>query len=306
MIKKYPEFKKLSKYPNLGNWIESLCYDEFIRSIVGEITGDVDPQIRVSNSVNVLDDSKKLELVNRVESYLDGGTSEPDIMASVDVDEVIEESYGKGVFSTFLKCLTALGIKDNSPSPNVSDEWLVYFEFKNLDPFKVQSIFSRFQSMSGIDINFTTDISLYFGIKNTLNLEYGWFDRTHNQIGSFPVSKSVVNWIKTSDLKSLSGMRKFFLNISKDELIIFSKLKSHIKGIEIGGSKILIPQIDDRVITFGWWGSGKWENSKMSSEDISVIKEKVKDHIINLKFSDRLLFSVVAQDFWIYLKIKIK
>lgn len=307
MIKKYPEFKKLKEYPNLGNWIESLCEDdEFIRSIVGEVTGDVDPKVRVSNAVEVLDNSKKVELINRVESYLNGVKKTPKISTSVDVTDSIIESYGKGIFTTFLKCLTALGLKDNSPSDSPSNDWIVYFEFKNLDPFKVNSVFSRFKSLSQIDLNFTYDVSLYFGIKNNLILEYGWFDKTHNQIGSFPISKSVVNWIKTSNMKSLTGIRKFLLNISKEDIQIFSKLKSHIQNLEIGGSKIMIPKISDRVITFGWYGVGKWEDSKMSSENLEVIKDKIRNHILKLKFNEKLLISVTADNFWIYLKIKLK
>lgn len=307
MIKKYPEFKKLREYPNLGNWVESLCQnDEFIRSIVGEITRDVDPKVGVSNAVEVLDNSKKLELVNRIQSYLDRVDSTPDITTSVDVYEKIEESYGKGIFTTFLKCLTALGLKDNSPSDSPSNDWIVYFEFKNLDPFKVNSVFNRFKSLSQIDLNFTYDVSLYFGIKDSLILEYGWFDKTHNQIGKFPISKSVVNWIKTSNMKSLSGIRKFLLNISKEDIQIFSKLKSHIQNLEIGGSKIMVPKINDRVITFGWYGVGKWEDSKMSSENLEVIKDKIRNHILKLKFNEKLLISVTADNFWIYLKIKLK
>lgn len=307
MIKKYPEFKKLKEYPNLGSCIESLCKDdEFVRSIVGEITGDIDPKVSVSNAVDVLDNSKKIELVNRVESHLSGLKKDPKISTSVDVTDSIVESYGKGIFTTFLKCLTALGLKDNSPSDSPSNDWIVYFEFKNLDPFKVNSVFSRFKSLSQIDLNFTYDVSLYFGIKNNLILEYGWFDKTHNQIGSFPISKSVVNWIKTSNMKSLSGIRKFLLNISKEDIQTFSKLKSHIQSLELGGSKILMPKINDRVITFGWYGVGKWEDSKMSSENLDVIKDKIRNHILRLKFSDKLLISVAAENFWIYLKIKLK
>lgn len=307
MIKKYPEFKKLREYPNLGNWVKSLCQnDEFIRSIVGEITRDVDPKVGVSNAVEVLDNSKKLELVNRIQSYLDRVDSTPDITTSVDVYEKIEESYGKGIFTTFLKCLTALGLKDNSPSDSPSNDWIVYFEFKNLDPFKVNSVFSRFKSLSQIDLNFTYDVSLYFGIKDSLILEYGWFDKTHNQIGKFPISRSVINWIKTSNMKSLTGIRKFLLNISKEDIQIFSKLKSHIQNLEIGGSKIMIPKISDRVITFGWYGVGKWEDSKMSSENLEVIKDKIRNHILKLKFNEKLLISVTADNFWLYLKIKLK
>ena len=107
-------------------------------------------------------------------------------------------------------------------------------------------------------------------------------------------------------MKSLTGIRKFLLNISKEDIQIFSKLKSHIQNLEIGGSKIMIPKISDRVITFGWYGVGKWEDSKMSSENLEVIKDKIRNHILKLKFNEKLLISVTADNFWLYLKIKLK
>jgi len=51
---------------------------------------------------------------------------------------------------------------------------------------------------------------------------------------------------------------------------------------------------------------GKWEDSKMSSENLEVIKDKIRNHILKLKFNEKLLISVTADNFWIYLKIKLK
>lgn len=309
MIKKYPEFKKLKEYPNLGNWIESLCEDdEFIRSIVGELTGEVDPKIRVSNAVDVLDNSKKLELVNRVESYLNGGGSQPDISTSVDVGGVME-SYGKGVFTTFLKCLTALGLKNNSPQEEPPNNFIVYFIFEKLDRFKVESVFSRFKSLNstGIESSSSFEISIYFGIKDDLILEYGWKDGDKEYpIGNFKLNKSKLNWVKTSDLKSLSGLKKFLANLNIDDLLLISRLKSHISQFKIQNKQPNPPIIVERTIIFKWWGVGKWDNGFMEESEVDRIREIIRSHLVQFKWKEKILISLTAESFWVYLKIKLK
>ena len=133
MIKKYFEFSEYKNHNTLGEYIESLCDDEFVRSIVGDYTKKFDPKIRISNAVNLLDDYDKVQILKRVESHLNGSDSKLGITTTVDTNEVIDESYGKGVFTTFLKCLTALGLKDNDQHKRPPSEFLSIFLFENLD-----------------------------------------------------------------------------------------------------------------------------------------------------------------------------
>ena len=146
MIKKYNQFISESENKNsLGEYIESLAQnDKYIQMIVGQMTGDINPSIRLSNAVNLLDDLTKVELLKRVENYLNGVEGETHVAATIDAEtveptETIEESYGKGVLNTFFKCLTALGFKDNTPQTNeIPSEFLIFFKFTGVESSKIQ------------------------------------------------------------------------------------------------------------------------------------------------------------------------
>lgn len=307
MIKKYFEFSEYNDHNTLGEYIEKLSEnDEFIRMIVGEYTKDTDPKIRISNAVNILNDFDKIELLKRVESHLNNDVGETDITTTVDVDEIIQESYGKNVFSTFLKCLTALGMKDNLSSKNTPNDFLMIFKFENLDYLKVESVFGRFKSLSSIDIKYEPNMGLYIGIKNG-SLEYGYLNEKTNQIGTFSLSNRNLNWIKTSNLKSLSGIKKSLSDLSSNDLNLMCKIKDDFLKFEPDhvDSK-MTPRVDDRIISFGYYGVGGWNNGVMSESDLLKFKELVKSYLSNFRWSDKVLLSVVSMKFWIYVKIKIK
>ena len=136
MIKRYNQFisESFSKedHHSLGEYIEQLAEnDEFIQMIVGQMTGDIDVSIRMSNAINLLDDLQKVELLKRVENHLNGVEGKTHVAATVDAKTVepIDEAYGKNVLNTFFKCLTALGFKENSPQTNeVPTEFLMFFK----------------------------------------------------------------------------------------------------------------------------------------------------------------------------------
>ena len=112
MIKKYNDFIQESfnkeEHHSLGEYIEELSKDDqYIQMLIGEYTKEVDASISVSNAINVLDDMSKVELLKRIENHLNGVEGELSVGTSTPVD-LLEESYGKNVLTTFMKCLTAL------------------------------------------------------------------------------------------------------------------------------------------------------------------------------------------------------
>jgi hypothetical protein len=307
MIKKYFEFSQYGNHNTLGEYIESLCNDEFIKSIVGEYTKEMDPQIRVSNSVNLLGDYEKIQLLKRIESHLNGSDSEPQITASVDVGEEIDESYGKGIFTTFLKCLTALGLKDNQPIKETPDNFLILFKFEKLDYLKVESVFKRFKSLQILDIQYTPDMGLYFGIKINGFLEYGYIDDKMNKVGEFPLKKSTLNWIKISDLKSLSGIKKSLTDLSYNDIILLGKIKSEMGKFKPDYfEQKMTPHVQDKMIVFGYYGYGNWNMGKLNDTDLIKIKESVKEYLSNYRWSSNVLVNITPSKFWTYIKIKIK
>ncbi len=304
MIKKYFEFSEYGKFNTIGEYIESLCDDEFIRSLVGEYTKEMDPKVRVSNSINLLGDYEKIQILKRVESHINGSDSKPEITVSADINE----SYGKGIFTTFLKCLTALGLKENQPVKETPNDFLLMFKFENLDYLKVESVFKRFKSLQVAEINYEPDMKLYFGIKLNSEFEYGYISSNKiNKIGNFTLNKSVLNWIKTSDLKSLSGLKKSITDLSQKDIVLFGKIKSEMDKFkpEYFDQK-MIPIIQDRIITFGYHGWGNWNMGKLNESDMIKFKDNVKEFLSKYKWSDNVLMSTSSNQFWIYIKIKIK
>ena len=64
MIKRYLDFiKEDNEFHSLGEWIESLIDDEYVRNIVSRYTKDSDPSIDLSNAINILDEKTQQERI---------------------------------------------------------------------------------------------------------------------------------------------------------------------------------------------------------------------------------------------------
>lgn len=312
MIKKYSQFIQdsyKSQYHSLGEYIEELSKgDEFIQMLIGEYTKEVDPSISVSNAINVLDDLQKVELLKRVELHLNNNQVDVDVSTSTTVD-LVEESYGKGVLTTFMKCLTALGFKENTPeSKEVPAEFLLFFKFNGVESSKIQGVFKRFKSLSSVQIDFAQpQMGLYFGIKCDGNFEYGYYYDELIPIGQFKLNKSVFNSIKLSDLKATSGLKKSLLNLNVEDVILMGKIKSEMDKFQPGYFEQKSPAVVcDRVITFGYYGVGKWDNGVLDEGELMNIKNNLKTFLSKYRWSEKVMINVNPDRFWIYVNIKLK
>src|ERR1035437_9587907 len=146
-LKKYIEFIKENKqvgFNSTGEWVESLISDEYIKNIVGRFTRDIDPDIDLASAINLLDKKVQGDIKHQIENYLQNGIELKQPMANVSsvalsgsniyvnpgdisVEELTEDVLqaqvqpqaqqaeitmaGKGIFTSILKSLTALGHK---------------------------------------------------------------------------------------------------------------------------------------------------------------------------------------------------
>ena len=313
MIKKYTQFVSESynkdEHHSLGEYIEELSKDDqFIQMLIGEYTKVIDPSISVSNAINVLDDLQKVELLKRVELHLSDNQGDVDVSTSTPVD-LVEESYGKSVLTTFMKCLTALGFKDNTPeSKEVPAEFLLFFRFSGVDSSKIGGVFKRFKSLSSIQIDFTQpQMGLYFGIKSDGNFEYGYYYDELVPIGQFKLNKSVFNSIKLSDLKATSGLKKALVNLNVEDVILMGKIKSEMDKFQPGYFEQKSPAVVcDRVITFGYFGVGKWDNGVLDEGELMNIKNNLRTFLSKYKWSEKVMTNVNPDRFWVYVNIKLK
>jgi hypothetical protein len=226
-IKRYKDFTTSfseESHGTIGEYIEELAQsDETIRTIISQhVKGE--PWMKISNSVNILSDLEQVNLLKRIEFYLqDMGE------VSVTATTEITESYGASVMSTFFKCLTALGLKENFPEKETPSEFLFIFKMSNIDPIKVQSVFKRFKSMSMVEFDLNRNVGLYFGIRNTLDFEYGIYHDELIPIGTFKLNNKNFNGIKLSELKSTSGIKKILVNYSLEDIKLLGKIKEEME-----------------------------------------------------------------------------
>lgn len=320
MIKRYLEFIKESsenEYHSLGEWIESLYEDDYIKNIVNRYISDITPDIILSNAINILDENTKAEIKSQIEDYQKNGIQdkETEVVVSTDTEKLLESTEitiaGKGIFTSFLKTLTALGQKDVNPSKDkCPDNFLLFYHYPNLSAEDVKTIFGRFKSLTRyiemIDYG-KNEVDLYFGIKCDGTFEYGILYEKFIPIGRFKLSQSIIKWIVQLDSKSASSLKKELVNLNYTDILLLGKIKTDMKDFNPGyHEQKSKPTIIDKVISFGYYGIGKWDNGKLDEGELLNIKTNFIAWVMNKKWGDKVLISVKPQSFWLFIHIKLK
>ena len=318
MIKRYLEFIKedYNGFNTLGEWVESLMNDEYVRNIISRYTKDSDPSIDLSNAINVLDDKIQQEIKVQIDHYLENGIEEkePQFTASTDLEPLTESEItvaGKGIFISFLKSLTSLGQKEVQPSwEKCPDGFLLFYHYPNLQSEDVKQVFSRFKSLTRyldmIDYQ-KNETDLYFGIKCDGNFEYGVHYDVLKPIGQFRLSQSVIKWICQIESKSASSLKKELVNLTLADVITLGKIKTDMLTFNPGyHEKKLSPMLKDRVISFGYFGVGRWDNGKIDEGELMNVKNNFTTWLLTKRWGSKVLISVKPNSFWLYLHLKLK
>jgi len=328
IIKKYIQFIKESSedFKSLGDRVDSLSNDDYIMNIVNRYLGDIGPDIKLSNAINLLDENEQRDIESQIDDYLQNGLIEiePKILASIDIEELTEaleapvvqqeqeiSVAGKGVFSSFLKSLTALGRKESNPDyENCPEDFLMFYNYKNLDSNDVKLIFSRFKSLlrysNMIDYG-KNEINLYFGIKCDGQFEYGISYDSLLPIGQFKLSASSIKWLVQIQSKSAQSLKKELVNLTYSDILLLGSVKRDMKEFNPGyHEKRSYPTITDKVISFGYYGVGRWDNGKLDDGEYMNIKNNFTTWILSKKWGGKVLISVNPQSFWLYIHIKLK
>jgi hypothetical protein len=318
MIKRYLEFIKenLNGFNSLGEWIESLMEDEYVRNIIARYTKDSDHSIDLSNAINILDDKTKQEIKAQIDHYLENGIEEkePQFLVSTDLEPLTESEItvaGKGIFISFLKSLTSLGQKEVQPSwEKCPDGFLLFYHYPNLQSEDVKQVFSRFKSLTRyldiVDYQ-KNETDLYFGIKCDGNFEYGVHYDVLKPIGQFRLSQSVIKWICQTESKSASSLKKELVNLTLADVITLGKIKTDMLTFNPGyHEKKLSPMLKDRVISFGYFGVGRWDNGKIDEGELMNVKNNFTTWLLTKRWGSKVLISVKPNSFWLYLHLKLK
>ena len=315
MIKKYLQFITENEDINLGELVESLYEDDYIKNIVNRFINDVPSDIRLSNAINLLDDNTQNDIRGQIENYQQNGIEEkePEIIVSTEIEEVLEAEItmaGKSIFTSFLKSLTALGQKERGNSEKCPSHFLYFYYYNDLRSEEVKGIFSRFTSLSRylemIDYG-KNEVALYYGIKCDGTFEYGVAYDKLNPIGNFKLTSSVVKWIINLDSKSIAMLKKQLVNLSFKDVETLCKIKNDMKEYNPGfHEKREKPVVDDKVITYSYYGIGKWDNGKIDENDLSQIKNNFNNWVVTKKWGQKVLISVKPESFTVKISIKLK
>lgn len=315
-LKKYIEFVNESTTDSFGEWIESNYSDQNIRNIVTKYIKDTDSTIRLANVINTLEESEKSQLKKEIDLYSQKGVEEkePQFTISTDLEPLIESEVsiaGKGIFTSFLKSLTSLGQKEKEPDwKNCPDNFLLFYYFPLLDASIVKQIFTRFKSLTYyldlIDYQ-RNETNLYFGIRCDGLFEYGLHYDTLVPIGQFKLSKSIMKWICQLESKSASSLKKQLVNLTYSDIMNLGMIKSEMKNFNPGyHEKKMTPVLNDRVISFGYFGCGKWDNGKLDEGELNNIKSNFSTFVLSKKWGDKILISIKPESFWVKVHIKLK
>lgn len=315
MIKKYKQFLKESK--QFGEWVESLYVkDDYVKNIVNRYIIDVDADIRLANAINIQDDKIQKEIKYYIDAYLKNGIEEkePVISTSVDVESITESELnvaGKGVFTSFLKTLTALGQKEKlADFKNCPEDFILYYFYENMEAETVKQIFNRFRSLSTytetIDYS-KNDVNMYFGIKCNGELEYGISYENRIPFGSFRLSSSVIKWVNGLESKSAFNIKKELVNLNYDNIITLGKIKMDMETYNPGQlEKRIKPTLSDKIISFGFEGIGNWDNGRLDEGEFMTIKNNFVNWLMTKKWANKVLISVKPSLHTIYIHIKLK
>jgi hypothetical protein len=320
MIKKYLEFIKedFEGFNSVGEYIEDLAKDdEYALNIISQYTKDIDLTIRLANAINLLDKSTQDFIIKMIQDNKNGTGEQKDPVVTAHTDANLLEANeisqsGKFLFKCFLKVLTALGQKDISPKWGMTpDDYLIYFLGTSLEVEFVKSVMGRYTQFGNAvgSIEYTNnDCQLYFGIKTDLSFSYGIVTEDRIiPIGVFKISKGVFNWMVILDSPSSHNLKKELISMDFNRLLLCGKVKEEMKRFNPGESQHKMkPIISSGVITFGYYGIGNWSNGQMNADDLSSIKNSFMSFLSKYKWSDKVQISVTANQFWLYLNIKIK
>ena len=315
-IKRYFEFisESCHGFATLGEWAESIYADEYVRNIVSRYIGEIGPDIRLANAINLLGDEEQRDIRQQIERYQSEGIvdKEPAITASTDLEQLAESVMaGRGIFHSFLKSLTALGQKERQCDyEKCPDDFLLFYFCENLDAAAVKQVFARFRSLvpylDHIDYG-KNEAGLYFGIKLDGTLEYGAFYESPVPFGSFRLNQSAIKWLNSIEAKSAFSLKKELVNLSSSDILLLGKAKADMLQYNPGyHEKRMKPILKDRVMSFGYQGIGKWDNGKLDEAELMNLKNNFVAWLLSKSWGSKFLISVKPSSYWLYIHIKLK
>lgn len=322
-IKKYNQFVTESRDEELCDSVDRLMSDEDAARIINKYITEPEKHLTPGNAVNLLDNNSKTSLKKELDDYESMGvvdkeasveftTVEPSIEPVIErLDESEITPGGKGAFSSFLKVMTALGQKDVvSDTASCPEGFILYYPSGIMETTVVKSVLSRYKSLSRFvdDVDYSqNELRLYFGVRCDGDIEYGSFADDARPFGSFRLSTSTIKWLSGLDLRAAFSLKKEIVNLSPVDVKLLGKIKSDMMTYEPGyNEEKMSPSLTDRIISFGYKGVGKWDNGVLDQGEMDNIKSNFTSWVMSKSWGDKVLVSIKAGSYWLYIHIKLK
>ncbi len=322
LIRKYNDFVNESNSDNsIGHWVDKEVMKNIdLLRIVNNYLKGVNPEIALSNAVNLLSEYDKKALVKEINDEISGNQEHNDVVATTDViNEDIQQEIekvaisGKYTFNCFLYILTALK-RDIEPNwKDCPEDYYIYWSSYG-DKEELIELLSRYRSLEMCIQHIqqsTKNCGLFYGLSfsnNTVFLDYGVIVNSERiLIGQFKVTDSALTSIVNKTNKSLSSFKRELkdttIRIIKLFMIIKRELYSYKPSNYQERSAI---QITKGVMSFGLYGIGKWDGVQIDKGEYDNLKQNFKTWLMKYNWSEKILVSINPQNYWVYFNIKIK
>ena len=318
-LKKYIYFirESFSKedFPTVGEYIEKLAEgDEDALVFIGEYLKDYNPTVRIANAVNLLSKTEQEEIIDKI--LQNKGNVEPEkatVIVNTDLEVLESENSlgGKNLFKCFLKIITALGQKNIKIDEETKPQnFFVYYLTDWVNSEDLKSVMSRYDFFEELinSMNIVSNVRLYYGIKDNLFFEYGLLvDGQNLASGEFKVNKSSFSYLNSLSSPSSSNLKFFLSNLDFEKIKIMDKIKVEMMNFNPGYHENKNFRIEDgEVLSFGYYGLGKWDNGKMDTNEFENLKTNFRNFLMKFNWSDYVKINFKTEQFWLYLKIKLK
>ena len=271
---------------------------------------NIDPSIRISRAVNLLNPYDQMLLVKNLHDEF--GIEENN---SFELEEIKDVTLLKQIgFNSFMKIVSALNLpKIDSDLDNCPRDFYLIYITENLNKERLLSIMNRFKSMNSIlkvIKDSTTPIKLYFGLKynNGILMEYGLIlNNKRHAIGEFKLNKKNWNILINKNSKPLINLQKQIEHTDLNGLKKLMKIKQDLSNFSPGYyHEKTNSNIENNTVMQGYLGTGSWSNGVPTTKSFNEIKEKFKTWILKQKWAKDILFNVSASKMYFWVKIQLK
>lgn len=290
--------------------------DSYALDLISSYCKNVDTTVDLTSSISLLSEETQDKILSLIKKHkFKKQQDDANVLANTDLNLLKESEVtlaGKNLFNCFCKIFTALGYKNIQPNWKLTPtDFLVYYSTNEIDYLEIRSVTSRFKYLDQALENLKTstqNAQLYFGLRNDLVMEYGiLFQDNLNKIGEFKFTKSIYNTILISDYLALLSFKSILSTLEYDKVKLMCRIKREMMTFNPGYFEDkLKPYITDNVITFGFFGIGRWDNGVMDEYEVESVKNNLKSFLLHFKWSQDVKISVVPKNFWIYINIKLK